>query len=121
MDKATTGARGEVEASRYLRQKGYRIVAANYRCRLGEIDIIAENEKYICFVEVKTRAENSRYSAADAVDFAKRKKLIASASLFLTQYDGKKQPRFDVVEVYVRNGTVRKIHLIKNAYNGEGK
>ena len=56
MDKAKTGSRGEVEASRYLREKGYRILAANYRCRLGEIDIIAENEKYICFTEVKTRA-----------------------------------------------------------------
>lgn len=121
MDKAKTGSRGEVEASRYLREKGYRILAANYRCRLGEIDIIAENEKYICFTEVKTRAENSRFSAADAVDFSKRKKLIAAANLFLAQYDGVKQPRFDIVEVYIHGETIRKIRLIKNAYNGEGK
>ena len=121
MNKAQTGSRGEVEASRYLREKGYRIHAANYRCRLGEIDIIAEDEKYICFVEVKTRSETSRFAAADAVDFSKRKKLIAAANLFLTQYDGNKQPRFDIVEIYMRGETVRKIRLIKNAYNGEGK
>ena len=121
MDRAKIGSRGEVEAARRLREKGYRILAANYRCRLGEIDIIAEDEKYICFVEVKTRGENNRYTAADAVDFSKRKKLIAAANLFLTQYDGGKQPRFDIAEVYMRDGEVRKIHLIKNAYNGEGK
>ena len=44
MNKAKTGSRGEVEAARYLRENGYRILAANYRCRLGEIDIIAEND-----------------------------------------------------------------------------
>lgn len=70
---------------------------------------------------MKTRGENSRYAAADAVDFAKRKKLIAAANVFLMQYDGGKQPLFDIAEVYMRNGEVRKIRLIKNAYNGEGK
>lgn len=121
MDRAQTGIRGEVEAARYLREKGYRIYAANYRCRLGEIDIIAEDARYICFVEVKTRAQNSRYTAADAVDYSKRKKLIAAANLFLAQYGGNKQPRFDIVEIYVQNAAVKKIRLIKNAYNGEGK
>jgi len=56
MNKANTGARGEVAAARSLRERGYAVITANYRCRLGEIDIIAENAQYICFVEVKTRA-----------------------------------------------------------------
>lgn len=121
MDKAGAGQRGELAVARLLREKGYEIVAANYRCRLGEIDIIAEDERYICFVEVKTRGEKSRYAPADAVDFGKRKKLIATAQLYLVQNPQSKQPRFDVAEVFVKNGEVKKIHHIKNAYDGVGK
>ena len=53
MNKAVTGKLGELAAGRYLRENGYEIITANYRCRLGEIDIIAKQNKYICFVEVK--------------------------------------------------------------------
>ena len=88
MNKANTGARGEVAAARSLRERGYAVITANYRCRLGEIVIIAENAQYICFVEVKTRAENSRYAPADAVDVNKRKKLIAAAQLYLASVSG---------------------------------
>ena len=56
MNKAVTGKLGELAAGRYLRENGYEIITANYRCRLGEIDIIAKQNKYICFVEVKTRS-----------------------------------------------------------------
>ncbi|MEZ3497511.1 MAG: YraN family protein [Lachnospiraceae bacterium] len=121
MNKANTGARGEVAAARSLRERGYAVITANYRCRLGEIDIIAENVQYICFVEVKTRAENSRYAPADAVDTNKRKKLIAAAQLYLAQHPTVKQPRFDIAEVFVRNGSVHKVHWIENAYDGDGK
>ncbi len=121
MRKAQTGTRGEVAAARYLRDHGFSVVSANYRCRLGEIDIIAENEQYICFVEVKTRAEHSRYAPADAVDFQKRKKLIAAAKLFLSQFPTDKQPRFDIAEVYMHGERIRSIHLIENAYNGDGR
>lgn len=121
MDKAGTGRRGELAVARFLREKGYEILSANYRCRLGEIDIIAEDERYICFIEVKARSENSRYAPADAVDFGKRKKLIATAQLYLAQYPTGKQPRFDVAEVFVKKGEVKKIHHIKNAYDGVGK
>ena len=74
MNKAVTGKLGELAAGRYLRENGYEIITANYRCRLGEIDIIAKQNKYICFVEVKTRSENYKYAPADAVTFSKRKK-----------------------------------------------
>ncbi len=121
MNKAGTGQRGELAVARFLREKGYKIVTANYRCRLGEIDIIAEDERYICFVEVKTRGENSRYAPADAVDFNKRKKTIATAQLYLAQHPTSKQPRFDVAEVFVKKGDIQKIHHIKNAYDGVGK
>lgn len=73
MNKAVTGKLGELAAGRYLRENGYEIITANYRCRLGEIDIIAKQNKYICFVEVKTRSENYKYAPADAVTFLKEK------------------------------------------------
>lgn len=121
MDKAHAGQRGELLAARYLREKGYKIVGANYRCRLGEIDIIAENVRYICFVEVKTRGENSWYAPADAVDAAKRNRLVATAQMYLAKNPQNKQPRFDIVEVFLKDGNLQKIHHIQNAYDGAGK
>jgi putative endonuclease len=82
MDKQLLGMYGEIISSRYLREHGYRVVSANYSCRLGEIDLIVEDRKHICFVEVKTRSENMKYAPADAVDSAKRKKIIATSQLF---------------------------------------
>lgn len=121
MNTREGGALGEVSVARYLREKGYDIVTANYQCRLGEIDIIAENKKYLCFVEVKTRGERSFFAPADAVDYNKRKKLIATAKFYLSIHPTNKQPRFDIAEVYTKQGKVQKIHLIKNAFDAEGQ
>lgn len=74
MDSSLIGDYGELEAARYFRYHGYLILAANYRCKFGEIDLIVEDKKYICFVEVKTRSENMLYAPADAVDFSKERK-----------------------------------------------
>ena len=120
MDKAKTGMRGELAAARYLREHGFTILSANYRCRLGEIDIIAADGAYICFIEVKTRSPQMLGRPADAVDTVKRKKLLAAASRFLSQNPTKLQPRFDVVEVYVRGGAVLRVRHIPNAFDGEG-
>lgn len=121
MNKAVTGKLGELAAGRYLRENGYEIITANYRCRLGEIDIIAKQNKYICFVEVKTRSENYKYAPADAVTFYKRKKIIAAAKLYIASHNVDLQPRFDVAEVFVEKNQVAKINLITNAFDGEGK
>ena len=109
MNKAVTGKLGELAAGRYLRENGYEIITANYRCRLGEIDIIAKQNKYICFVEVKTRSENYKYAPADAVTFSKRKKIIAAAKLYIASHNVDLQPRFDVAEVFVEKNQVAKI------------
>lgn len=121
MKKAMTGKAGELESARYLRKNGYEILSANYRCRLGEIDIIAKKEKYICFVEVKTRDINFKYSPADAVNPAKRKKIILTAKLFLSQNESELQPRFDIAEVITENDKIREINYIKNAFDGDGR
>ena len=113
MNKAVTGKLGELAAGRYLRENGYEIITANYRCRLGEIDIIAKQNKYICFVEVKTRSENYKYAPADAVTFSKRKKIIAAAKLYIASHNVDLQPRFDVAEVSLRKIRLQRLTLLQ--------
>ena len=119
MDKAYTGAYGEFVCGRYLREQGFEILDANYRCRLGEVDIIAEDGKYIAFVEVKTREENPLVKASDAVDYNKRKRIIATSQFYLSKYPTELQPRFDVAEVYLNGYEVESVNYIKNAYGEE--
>lgn len=121
MNGANTGKLGELATARLLREKGCEILAANYRCRLGEIDIIASDKLYICFVEVKTRSEDSTGLPSDAVTPAKRRRLLAAAKLYLSQNGTRLQPRFDVAEVYMKDGAVQNIRYIPNAFNGEGR
>lgn len=121
MDANLLGDYGEIIASRYLRKHGYLIVTANYSCRLGEIDLIAEDKKYLCFVEVKTRSENMKYSPSDAVDVAKRTKIIAASQLFMKNYQVKRQPRYDIIEVYFENGVPVKLNHIENAFDSDAK
>ncbi len=116
MNSRLTGAYGEVYTARYLRCSGYTIIEANYHCRLGEIDIIASDGKYICFIEVKTRDENAVFPAREAVDYGKQKKITATAGLYLSNNKTKLQPRFDVAEVYLKDGKAFDFKYIKNAY-----
>ncbi len=99
MAGVSKGAVGEVLAARFLREKGYTLLASNYRCRQGEIDIIAADKTYIAFVEVKTRRSDALYAPREAVTTAKQRRLIATAMLYLRANPVDKQPRFDVIEV----------------------
>ena len=98
------GAWGEALAAEYLRRKKYTIVAAGYRSRFGEIDLIAENKHHLVFVEVKLRKSASFAQAREFVDRRKQDKLRVTASIFLSRYPTKLQPRFDVVEIYAPQG-----------------
>ncbi len=120
MAQVSRGAAGEVLAARYLRDKGYELVGANYRSRFGEIDIIAEDKTYIVFVEVKARAEDAWYAPRAAVTAAKRRRIIKTALVFLSQHPTKKQPRFDVVEIITAKGQPMKqltLNHLKSAYD----
>lgn len=112
------GVNGETFAARYLVKKGYDIVALNYRSRYGEIDIIAEDDEYILFVEVKSRDENALFLPREAVDSRKQQKIIQTARFYLSVAENEKQPRFDVIEVYSNSENQRtaKINHIKNAF-----
>ena len=102
--KKQIGARGEELAAEYLVSEGNTITARNLHVSHDEIDIIAENEGYIVFAEVKTRAQtsqNKRYGRpAAAVNYTKSQKLIRSAEEYLRENPTAKQPRIDVIEVY---------------------
>ena len=90
------GRWGESVAAEFLQKKRYPLVAANYRCRLGEIDLIAENRKYIVFVEVKLRKSAAFAQAREFVDYKKQERLKQTALLYLSQHEeNTKQPRFD--------------------------
>ncbi len=93
------GVIGETIAARFLRDKKYIILAANYRCRFGEIDIIAADRSYIAFVEVKTRRADALYTPREAVTIAKQRRIMQTASMYLSHNPIERQPRFDVIEV----------------------
>lgn len=114
-DVRSTGAAGEKAAAEYLMEKGYTVICRNFRCRLGEIDIIAENQKYLVFVEVKTRARGSMLLPREAVDAKKRARIIKAAEMYLVIHGVRLQPRFDVIEV-VTDGGVASINQIENAF-----
>ena len=99
-----TGAWGEAVAAQYLRSKRYQIVAAGYRCRFGEIDLIAQNRKFLVFVEVKLRKSADFASAMEYVDREKQDRIRVTASMYLSQNPTKLQPRFDVIEIYAPEG-----------------
>lgn len=99
------GAWGEAQAAEYLRKKHYEIVAANYRCRFGEIDLIAKNKKFLVFVEVKLRKSASFAAAREFVNRQKQDRIRMTASIYLSQNETDLQPRFDVIEVYAPEGT----------------
>ena len=113
------GQWGEALVAEDLRQKGWTVVTTNFRCRMGELDIVAKNEQYLAFVEVKLR-KNARYGAAcEAVTPSKQRKLVAAAQYYLMRHPTKLQPRFDVAEVYAPQGvrTVSpSINYIENAF-----
>jgi putative endonuclease len=83
-DNRQTGRAGEDLASIHLEKLGYRIVMRNWRCRIGEIDIIAERDGELVFVEVKTRNSSRFGTAAEAVDWRKAARLRRLALAYLT-------------------------------------
>lgn len=120
--KRKTGNRGEAIAARTLRKKGYNILRRNYVAFDSEIDIIAENKEYLCFVEVKTRSINHTYSIeprpASAVTPEKQRKIISAAKYYIGGRENTKKVRLDVIEVYLNeDGSVSKVDHIENAFN----
>jgi putative endonuclease len=99
-----SGAWGESLAGAYLRKKRYQLLAANYRCRFGEIDLIVQSRTHLVFVEVKMRKNAAFAQAREYVDRRKQDRIRTTASLYLSENPTLLQPRFDVIEIYAPEG-----------------
>jgi putative endonuclease len=94
------GQAAEKRAAAFLEQRGYRIVARNYSCRMGEIDIVAEDGKTLCFVEVRMRRVDDFGSAQETITPQKLTKIVRAARHFLiTKNLEQRECRFDVVTI----------------------
>ena len=115
MNNIEKGKLGEDIAVRYLVSKGYRILARNYRNKIGEIDIIGEKDNTIIFLEVKSRTNTNYGYGYEAVNRKKQEKIINSSHIYCKQngfYN--RQLRYDIIEVYLTKDT--KINHIDNAF-----
>lgn len=116
---SNSGHWGEAAAAEYLRAHRYEIIACNYHSRYGEIDLIAKNRKYIVFVEVKTRKDDTFAEAREFVTKPKQERIQASAQIWLAHNETDLQPRFDVIEVYGgfgSDGSKADIHHLEDAF-----
>lgn len=113
-DRKALGARCEAMAAEHLIQQGYRVRERNFRCRLGEVDLICEDGPTLVFVEVKSRRSGRFGSGFDAVDARKQAKLTAIAEFYMSRHPDR-PCRFDVVAVTLGPGPGRLEHLI-NAF-----
>jgi len=118
-ERKLTGDLGEAAAAAYLRKHRCRILASQFRCRFGEIDLISLTpEGILCFVEVKTRKSRYFARAADAVTPAKQRRIKMAAQFYLQQTQQDCPCRFDVMEVYPTGDSWQKpeIHYIADAF-----
>lgn len=116
MNHIALGNIGENAAVDFLRKMGYEILDRNFRCKLGEIDIIAKNKKLLVFVEVKTRRNKLYGMPAEAVTYAKQQKIINTALYYLNGA-GLSNPevRFDVIEILYSEQGIQCNHIV-NAF-----
>jgi len=115
-DNLNLGVLAEDKAERFLKASGYKILQRNYKTKLGEIDIIAQDKDTLCFIEVKSRSSDRFGSGLEAVSALKQKQICKAALSFLKENKLlDKQARFDVVSLDA-SGDAEKITLIKNAF-----
>lgn len=112
----SAGNRGEAAVARYLRQKGYTLLESQWRCRFGELDLVAKDKRgTLCIVEVKLRGSSSIALPREFVDSRKQQRLRSAAELYLAANGLDVPVQFDVAEVYDEGGSLR-ISYIENAF-----
>ena len=119
--RKTTGSRGEALAADYLRGQGYTIIQTNWRCRRGEIDIIAQDGATLVFVEVRTRRSAALGSPEESVTPAKQRRLAELAQTYLHFREAAGAPwpdawRIDVIAI--RSGSAGRLNHLLNAVEG---
>ncbi|MBI3767891.1 MAG: YraN family protein [Deltaproteobacteria bacterium] len=112
-ERLRCGAEGEALAAAFLRSRGYTILARNFRCAAGEIDVVALDARTIVFGEVRTRRGHAHGSALESVTTAKQRQVVRVAGIYLARHRLHAHPvRFDVVAVEVRGWTVTVAHVV---------
>ena len=121
--RRSLGERGETAAAKYLKTRGYQIVAARDRTALGELDLVAVDGRTVVFVEVKTRHSHEAGHPVEAVDAAKQARLTRLALAFLKRHDLlESAARFDIVAITWRDGTAApEIEHFVNAFEAVGR
>lgn len=116
----STGKSGEELAVALLEDNGYKILARNYKTRLGEIDIVARDKDAICFIEVKTRHSDKHGLPQEAISGFKQRQISKTALIYLKENNLlDKKARFDVVSIIYSENTP-KLDLIKDAFELDG-
>jgi putative endonuclease len=110
-DSHHLGQTGEEKAKALLLSKGYKILHSNWKSGRREIDIIAENEDFIVFVEVKTRTDEQILHPSKAVTSEKQKSIIYAAESYLKSHNVNKESRFDIISVISNNKTEKVEHI----------
>ncbi len=113
-ERLESGGRGEDRASQALRAQGYRIVERNFRCRQGELDLIARDGDTLVFVEVRSRADDRFGGGAAAVGPGKQRQVVRVAQAYLSI----RRPRFDTCRFDVVAITGDDVVVIKDAFRG---
>ena len=118
MSKKALGDWGEALTADHLRRQGYQILAQQYRCRFGEVDLIAQKDRMVCFVEVKTRTGSSVGLPREYVGAQKQERLRRAAACYLSTLTEEPEVRFDVAEVYTADDGLAagRIEYIENAF-----
>lgn len=122
-DKQIKGTLGEDSVCAELVKRGHKILARNYHKRTGEIDVISRVEGFIVFTEVKARKIGSMVSGLEAVDFAKKRKIILTADAYLTENPCELCVRYDIAEVWLTKDTepkVVRIDVYEDAFDTDG-
>ncbi len=110
-EKRRLGLFGESRAAKFLEKSGYTVLHRNFKCPFGEIDIIAQKDDTVCFVEVKTRSSDYFGAPNQAVDKTRQKRYINSARYYFTNREINCTVRFDIIEV-TKDG----VNHIENAF-----
>ena len=116
-ERKRIGDRGEAEVAKYLRKKGYVLLASQWRCRFGELDLVAKDRRgTVCFVEVKLRSAGAIALPREFVDGRKKERLRRAAQSYLAQHAPESSARFDVAEVYVQESGAMRVEYLENAF-----
>lgn len=118
-ERLDLGKRGEELALKKIKRLGYKCIARNYRCPLGEVDLIARDGDCLVFLEIKTRQGRSIGYAKEAVTERKKRQLSKTALAYMKENKcSESKSRFDVVAISL-NGDKEEIEVIKNAFDLE--